>query len=735
MGAGDNAVVLRVILLAFVVLCAVNNVVLPVFEASDEASHYTYAAYLARERRFPDLNRELPAHEAAQPPLYYVLTALVISPFDQSNLAAISQLNPDWFDRDVNPDFVSVKNLHVHTDAENFPYRGAVWGVRAARAWSSLLGAVTVALVYAIALIIRHGDRTAAALAAALVAFNPKFVHVSSIVSNDIAIICAATLTCWWLCRMLARPAGKQRNAQFAVLGGLIGMTVLCKLGGLALWLPALLAIIGRTGERQPRVIAQRIGLALTGFLLISGAWFLYNTISYGDPLAFDRVRAANESLRRAAPLNLTEMLATVPQLFVSYFGVIGLDLALPPPVIVAYAAGFVLAVLGCVRLATQSLAARSNGREAGQTNWPLLALVLWQLALFAVFVPWLRDYIATENGRLIMPGIALIGTVTAAGWLALLPRTIQSGGAATVAVALLGLSLAAPFVTIRPAFATPEPLDEAQVLAQFNLQPSNTVFDGNVKLLHAQLAATRLAAGEPLRVTLYWGALQPIDQSYRTIIEAVDSTGRVVATRKFIPFGGRFETRRWQPGAFFADEYTLTLPPSRETRVLTVQIGLYRVYGEPRRIPINGAGDGVFAVGRIKTAPASTPTSIASATSRATFGSAIQLDDVVFGPDQLTFEWSVLRQPAADYTLFVHVLDGEGRQIGQQDAQPFEGQYPTGLWDTGERVRDARVIPLPAEARRIRIGWYDARTGERLPAQKPDGSAWPDNIVVIERP
>jgi Dolichyl-phosphate-mannose-protein mannosyltransferase len=734
-GAGDNVPVLRVILLAFVVLCAVNNVVLPVFEASDEASHYTYAAYLAREKRFPDLNRELPAHEAAQPPLYYVLTAVVISPFDHSNLAEISQLNPDWFDRDVNPDFVSVKNLHVHTDAENYPYRGAVWGVRAARAWSALLGAVTVALVYAIALIVRHGDRTAAALAAALVAFNPKFVHVSSIVSNDIAIICAATLTCWWLCRMLALPAAGNRGSHFALLGGLIGVTVLCKLGGLALWLPALLAIVGRAGERQPRAIARGFVLMLAGFVLISGAWFLYNVISYGDPLAFDRVRAANESLRRAMPLSLAQMLATIPQLFISYFGVIGLDLALPRPVVAAYVAGFALAVIGCVRLATQALTARSNGRDAGQTNWPLLALVLWQLALFVLYVPWLRDYVATENGRLIMPGIALSGALTAAGWLALLPRTVRAGTAATAGAALFGLSLATPFVTIKPAFAAPEALDEAHVLAQFNLQPSNTVFDGRVKLLHAQLGATRLSADEPVRVTLYWGAVRSIDQSYRTIIEAVDSAGRVVASRKFIPFGGRFETRRWQPGVFFADDYTLPLPPSGEARVLTVQIGLYRIYGEPQRVPIDGAGTGVFVAGRVKTAPARTSLAIVTANSRATFDGALQLDDVLFGPDELTFEWSVLRQPQADYTLFVHVLDDEGRQIGQQDAQPFDGQYPTGLWDAGERVRDVRGIVLPPEARRIRIGWYDGRNGERLAALRSDGSSWPDNTVMIERP
>ena len=200
--------IMQAILGLFMLLCVVNNIALPMFEASDEAAHFAYADFWARERRLPHLRQEVPSHEAFQPPLYYMALAPIVGLFDRSNLAEISQLNPDWFDRELNADYVSVQQLHLHGPAEKFPYQGAVLAVRVARLFSSFLGAATVWLVFLIAQLALRGRThavTASYLAAALTAFNPKFIHISSIVSNDIAVTLAATLACWWMLRMVGR--------------------------------------------------------------------------------------------------------------------------------------------------------------------------------------------------------------------------------------------------------------------------------------------------------------------------------------------------------------------------------------------------------------------------------------------------------------------------------------------------------------------------------------------------
>jgi hypothetical protein len=722
---------------AFLALCVLYNVTLPAFEASDEASHFTYADYLARERRFPDLRQELPAHEAAQPPLYYVLTALVISPFDRTNLPAISQLNPDWFDKDLNADFASVKNLHVHTEAENFPYQSAVWAVRAARLFSSLLGAATIVLAYLIAWIvvnqlpITNYAHLIPPLAASLVAFNPKFIHVSSIVSNDIAITFAATLTCWWMARMMITPLPPKGGARFFILGALIGIAVLCKVGSLGLFAPA--ACVAWVLARPRRALLRSLIALAAGFALTAGWWFVFNTLTYGDPLAWDRVRFANEALLRETPLTVPQVFAAIPEIILSYFGNIGIELGFPTWVNALFGLGLALAVIGCVVIVARTPALRSRTFF----NTALMPLVVWQVALLALFVPWLVSYAGTENGRLIMPGIALLAILVAAGWLALTPLVARRAVAIGAPVALAALALVTPFWVVQPAFATPPAMDEAQLRRANNLPDgaAGPTFGGVVKLLHAELGERRVKPGGHVPVSLYWGATQPINQSYRVVLEALDAQDEVIGRRQYIPFNGRFSTQRWQPGQFFRDDYALPIDGDAGRGAARIQLSVFAQYPQPGLLPIDGANADTFLIGRVKVdAPSDVPAALAES-SPATFGQMIRLDEMNALPGEVAFTWTALKQPDKDYTLFVHVLDAAGNMIAQSDAQPFDGQYPTGLWDANERVRDARQIKLPEGAARLRIGWYDAPTGQRLPALKADGAPWPDDTVLLDIP
>ncbi len=713
---------LPLILAAFLALALVYNVALPIFEAPDEASHFRYAHYLASERRLPDLKRDLPSHEVTQPLLYYVAVALVISPFDRSNLDQLLLLNPDWFDQALNRGYTGVRGQHIHTAAEDWPYRGAVWAVRAARLFSALLGALTIALVYAAArLIFSPAWPIAPALCAALVAFNPKFIHVSSIVNNDIAITLAASAACWWMVRLAQGQQPSPRG--FALLGALVGAATLCKLQGLGLFAPALaaLALI-----RPLAAWPVRLAALLAGFALVAGGWLLFNTLNYGHPLAWEQVQAANAALLRSPPLTLGEVAATLPLWFTSYWGNLGIELHYDEWVNVVLFAALGLAVAGCALAFARRLPLVAN--RAG-----FALLLIWQVALSGMFAWWLRSYVGTENSRLIMPGVGVTAILVALGWLTLAPAPAQRGAAIGGAVALLGLALAAPFVTIRPAYAQPPTYSRDAIVAAYRLPSAGVAtFDGAIDLLHAEVSPARIHAGDALRVTLYWGAAQPVNQSYRVLIEALDLDGELIGRTYALPYGGRFATQRWQPGAYFRDEYALRIAPNAPQGPARVQLSLVRLYPTPGQASIDGALLPVFLIDRVKVRAASSSPAAPQGPPLALFGDSLRLDQARFAPDQVTFIWTVLSAPGKDYTLFVHVLDEHGEMIGQRDGQPFDGDYPTGLWEAGERVRDARAISLPPAARRLRIGWYD-QAGQRLPAYTPDGQPWQDNAVLIE--
>jgi 4-amino-4-deoxy-L-arabinose transferase-like glycosyltransferase len=765
-----------VLLLAgFLALCIVYNVTLPVFEAPDEGDHFHYADFLARERHLPDLVQDLAqSHEIIQPPLYYILIAGAIEPFDRSNLDALSRLNPDWFDTNVNADHQSVANQYTHSSAEDFPYQGAALAVHVARFVSSLLGALTVWLVYLIARdLLRMARREDAwrawpLLTAALVALNPKFIHVSSIVSNDIAITFASTLVCWWAIRLwisdfgfasgdgrlemrdsrFSNPQSLIPNLQspvltrrslisFAFLGALIGVATLCKVTGLGLLVPAAVLIILLVWQRrlspgQALLGAVAVGI---GLLVVAGPWLITNQLHYGNPLAWAQVQAANQSLARTQPLTLWQIIQSIPAIVTSYWGLIGVELRFPLWIDIVFSVGLGIALIGCGVLVARWVA---SARRAG---WgvaaPVLVLLAWEAALLGSYVLWLRAYIGTENSRLIFPGIALMMCAVAAGWQALTPQRLRRALTLAVCAVLTSVSALTPFLLITPAFATPvylTPQEQAALPGQTGI-----TFGGKIRLQHAQINQRSTEPGKPVSVSLYWGALSPLNQSYHVILAARDAQGQLIGRLEAIPYLGRFDTQRWAPGKLFRDDYWLPIDATAQRGVATIELSVREVYEAPPLLPVDGAGVNQFSIGSLKvlgalqTAPA--PQYAFPATFASDAGNVIQLQGYDLqtegGTPILVLHWQCLKQLNRDYTLFIHVLDSNGTIISQQDAQALNGAYPTSMWDEKEQIVDRRSIELPASATSVRIGWY-VPGDERLKAFKADGSAWPDGAVII---
>ena len=712
------------ILLPFFVLCLINNLALPLFEASDEIAHFRAANYIADARQLPDLRQALPSHESTQPPLYYALLALVIAPFDRNNLDAISQLNTDWFDPTLNADFKQVKNLHLHTPAEQWPWQGAAWAAHAARLFSSLLGVLTILFVYGIATALNGDAPLTNLLVAALVAFNPKFIHVSSIISNDIAVTLAATAACWWMVR---RVAQSQTPFRFGlILGLLCGVATLCKLNGIGLLAPAAICLwlrFRRAGLMQA-VIAFVLGYAVT-----AGAWFAYNTVQYGNPLAWAQVQQANATLLRVPPLTLGEIIGRIPRVLETYWGVVGIELDDPIWVHVLFFALLAAAVLGLILAA---LRLRHQPPTASRQQ-QILLLIVWQIALLGSFGLWLRGYVGTENGRLIFPGIATVALAVVAGWKSLAQRwptrwpNLHKPIAWGVIAGLFALSLATPFWIIRPAFAEPVYLTEAQRAA---LPAANAqTFGGQVQVLLGEVvdSAARVKPGEAVRVRLVWGAMQPIPQSLRVVLDATNLEGRVISERRAIPFNGRFSTQRWPVGQFFEDIYEVPIPADAARGPVTVRLSLFAQYPQPGLLKIDGSDSTVLALGRVKIDGAQV--AAAHATPIVTFGDAIALDQLDL--ENREWHWRALKRPDLNYTLFIHAFDAQNQLVWQRDGQPLDGAYPTSLWDAGDAIDERRTIEL-ARVSRIVVGWYDAATGARLSAIKPDGTRWPDDAALI---
>jgi hypothetical protein len=98
---------------------------------------------------------------------------------------------------------------------------------------------------------------------------------------------------------------------------------------------------------------------------------------------------------------------------------------------------------------------------------------------------------------------------------------------------------------------------------------------------------------------------------------------------------------------------------------------------------------------------------------------------------------WQVLQAPGRDYTVFAHLLDSQGVQVGGYDEPMTGGVYPTGLWAAGEVVTHTHTLRIPVGMPdgdyNLVLGVYDPGTGERLPVRIPENADLPsDSLQVV---
>ncbi len=124
------------------------------------------------------------------------------------------------------------------------------------------------------------------------------------------------------------------------------------------------------------------------------------------------------------------------------------------------------------------------------------------------------------------------------------------------------------------------------------------------------------------------------------------------------------------------------------------------------------------------------------------TFGDQIELTGYSLEPAQvaggdilqLSLSWRALVPIDRRYKVFTHVIDADGRLVGQRDAEPGGGAHPTDTWQVGEQVLDHYGLPIlpgtPPGEYRVEVGLYTAEDARRLPVTAGDGAGG-DHVIL----
>lgn len=543
----------------------------PAGEAPDEADHWAYVVYLAKERSLPEGPK---VTQGKHPPLAHLGAA-----------ALASLAEPEFDFLRANPDVQIQRqenwspNFFIHTRREVWPWSGSVLAFHLARLWSVLMSTATTAAVYALANAVWPRQPGLALTAMGVTAFLPELAFLGGAVTNDSAAALFGTLSLWGaLVIARAGVAGAQRRLHWAIGGTALalGLGLLAKASTVALWPAVFVAILCSAGADRGRAIATggwktalwfgsiswrrwllQAVLVFLPALAIAGPWLLRNWRLYGDPSGMALIRQTVDL--RTTPWTWADTLWLLKGWFVSFWGKFGGAGHIPM-------ADWVYALLAT--LTVLSLLGYLRGWKADTADRHVALIVLAMALLGMVIGVWRYSLIAlgTDQGRLLFPAIGAIVVLWVEGVQRWVPFRRTPAASALLAF-LAGLSVYGLVGVILPAMAPPEPV--AQV---HRSQTAASIDFGELSLVNWLLGA---------EVTLYWQSNRPPTQDWRVTLRVVAEDGSLAWEWRRSPGYGRWSTDRWPEGIVVEDRYVIRWPEWAGTGRYLVEVGLQVYEGE----------------------------------------------------------------------------------------------------------------------------------------------------------
>ncbi|MCY3834219.1 MAG: hypothetical protein OXG85_14495 [Chloroflexi bacterium] len=691
-------------LLFYAVFGLMYVVATPVFEANDELWHFGYVEHLRKTGSLPkqefDGSDAIFRQHGSQPPLYYAVMALASAPFNIDDSDFYRLLNPHV--SAGQPGAFGNKNLVLPDDSLS-QFAGAGLAATSMRLLGLAFGAATIVLVYKIGEIVSPQRSTVAFVAAAITGLNPMFIFVSASVNNDSLAMTLNSALILVMLRTLRGGFSLRRSLSLALL---FALTSLTKLTGLVL-LPVILlvALLAFRKSQDRRGLAIFLYALTLFWLLIAGWWYFRNVQLYGEP--FGLFTMANIAGPRGITFSLADLFSEYQQFRMSYWGLFGaLNIQVASIFYLLLDLMTFLSMVGCVFLCLQLLAI-SDFAYARYELAHLLTLAFALLLLWLGVLYWSTLTRAAE-GRVLFPLIGVVSPLLAVGfvevvwWIAFSLRPpnlefVRAGDAVPKELLhdamvwqlrLLGLvALFAPFTVIASQYSAPQPVEAVPAMAR----PVYAEF-GGVALVAYERSDRRYAAGDRVRVTLYWQVLKQSTGDNSIFLTLVDDHGHEIGRYATFPGAGSLRTSRWQADLIYPDEYLINISGAAYGRypfdllvewksdMRSTTIAATNVEGQnidPVLLPI-----GAVVTARSQPSPAGYTEIPVDA--QPVFADAIRLESFKLDLDlnEVSLSWKAESTPEDNYTVFAHLLDADGDIFAQDDQTP---RLPTKYWRWGE--------------------------------------------------
>lgn len=256
---------------------------------------------------------------------------------------------------------------------------------------------------------------------------------------------------------------------------------------------------------------------------------------------------------------------------------------------------------------------------------------------------------------------------------------------------------------------------------------PRGVLLGDRIRFLGYNLLNSEVEAGDILPLTLFWKALEPVEERYKLFIHLLDAQNHIVGQRDAEPGGGARITTTWQEGEMIADNHGVLILPGTPPGEYRVEMGMYSLRSGERLPTKEGEeepGNRILLL-PVRVLKPKTPPPL----------EALQMEhrlEIDFGPlrllgynlSKLGFEhdpqaplypgdtlhltlfWQAREKPKSEILLTIELTDSRGETVTRREISPIEGGYPLTAWEQGEIVRDQHylLIPSPSPPGRYRL-------------------------------
>jgi len=569
---------LWLILFGFITLATCYSLIVPLTQGEDELAHYRYISFIAQTGRLPinSAERKQAWYRADWPPLYHLLVGAAVSSLDTTR-PHLKDVGESPRRRLVGEIFYP--RLIIYTADANFPWQDGILAWHIGRFMSIFFATIALVFTYLTALDVAQTSqvlktcevsiKTFATLTTALLAFTPRFLFSSAMLSDDSLFILLSAIIIWLLWRILH---GNNRWWYYALIGLLFGLSIVTKYStGL---LPLIIIPATWWLNLTSKIQNPKSKIALTWlFTLIGASWwfgwigYYFNTIKQ-DGLFFGLLHpllasGPDVSMRRifafftGNPFTGQERPAAIAPgtfsdwliyLFQTFWGVPVLEH--DPLFPWAYLLIFVVCFMALVGLWQLWKTAEA------ETRFKLFILTMFVVLLLPF--PVLRFFLThnileTGQGRHILyPAAQAIPILLMLG--------LWNFGVRSNSLFLTPYFLLLPWSLFQLGYMTmtyPAPLSVQTTTFKplVITHPLKHDFGDAIRLLGYDFKP----AADRAYLTLYWQARQQVEENYRVQVQFLDPQNQAQLTWLSQPLNGRYPTRAWDKDDVVQD--TLPVP------------------------------------------------------------------------------------------------------------------------------------------------------------------------------